>query len=153
MARAKWNEERFEKWENETHIPEDVMKMVEMVTDQLGVYVEETVVRYRNRFDEVYAYAKGFQISHCTSSYETGPTEDMTPVFMRWLGGLGFEVCDSYGDNGLDSATNWHDTYWTKEIAYVPSQVDSYEFYDQPNEDVDIDEDDRWDDYENEWDY
>lgn len=138
MAKRRWNSERFEKWENETHIPEDVMKMVNIVCEQIGIAVYEKTIEYRNRGGYIYAFAKGFEISHCTSSYETGPTEDMTPVFMKWLGGLGFHVENSYGDNGLDSATNWHDTWWTKEIAYDATMVYDERFWDW--------EDDEWDD-------
>ena len=54
----------------------------------------------------------------------------MTPVFMRWPKGLGFRIENSYGDNGLDSATNWHDTWWHNEISYEPTLVDSNAFYD-----------------------
>lgn len=129
MAR-KWNHKRYDEWQENTHIPEDVMIMVNAVCEKIGIYVEEEVVLYRNRWAEPYASAKGFRISHCTSSYETGPTVDMAPVFMKWLGGLGFEVCASYGDNGMDSATNWHDTYWTTDIAYKPTMIYDECFYD-----------------------
>lgn len=130
MARGKWNSERFEKWENETHIPEDVMKMVEIVSEQIGICVEETTIEHRDRGGYIYGFSKGFVLSHCTSSIEDGPSEDMTPVFMRWLGGLGFEVANSYGDNGLDSATNWHDTWWHNEIYYCNTFVEDGDFWD-----------------------
>ena len=130
MERSIWNSERFAKWEEETHIPEDVMKMVNIVCEQLGIYVEETTIEHRNRGGYLYGFSKGFVLSHCTSSLEDGPSEDMTPVFMRWLKGLGFRVENSYGDNGLDSATNWHDTWWHNEISYEPTLVDSDTFYD-----------------------
>ena len=138
MAR-KWNQKRYEDWQENTHIPEDVMIMVNAVCEKIGIYVEESVVLYRDIWGKPYASAKGFQISHCTSSYETGPTVDMTPVFMKWLGGLGFEVCASYGDNGMDSGTNWHDTYWTKEVAYQPTTVYDEKFYDWDDDDDDED--------------
>lgn len=41
----------------------------------------------------------------------------------------------NYGDNGMDSATNWHDTYWSVEIAYTPSMVYDEKFYDWSDED------------------
>lgn len=131
MARCNWNGDRFAEWENETHIPEDVMKMVNIVCDQIGVDVEETTIRHYNRGGCLYGFSKGFVLSYCTSSYEDGPSVDMTPVFMKWLKGLGFRVANSYGDNGLDSATNWHDTYWYNEISYKPTLVDSDIFYDR----------------------
>lgn len=136
---SRWNQERFDKWEKETHIPEDVMVIVNAVCEKIGICVTEKVVLCRNVWNEPYASAKGFHISHCTSSYATGPTEDMVPVFIKWLGGLGFEVCASYGDNGMDSATNWHDTYWTKEIAYTPTIVHDGVFYDCDDDDYDYD--------------
>ena len=129
MAR-KWNDARFNAWQEGTHIPEDVMKMVEMIAEQIGISVEETTVDYNNVWGDNVGVAKGFVLSHCTSSLEDGPSEDMTPVFMRRLKGLGFRVENSYGDNGLDSATNWRDTWWHNEISYEPTLVDSDEFYD-----------------------
>lgn len=37
----------------------------------------------------------------------------------------------------MDSATNWHDTYWSVEIAYTPSMVYDEKFYDWSDEDED----------------
>lgn len=133
MAR-RWNDARFNAWVEGTHIPEDVMKMVEMIAEKIGISVYETTVDYKNVWGENIGVAKGFQLSYCTSSLADGPSEDMAPVFMKWLGGLGFEVCGSYGDNGLDSATNWHDTFWYTEIAYSDTIVmlgDFYDYYDR----------------------
>lgn len=120
--------EKLDKWEEETHIPTEVMKIVEAVCKNLGIYVEETTITYYNRGGYSYAYAKGFEISYCTSSLIDGPSENMAPVFMQWLQGLGFKIADSYGDNGMDSATNWHDTFWHTKIAYTPSKVYEEEF-------------------------
>ena len=104
--------------------------MVEIVSEQIGVCVEETTIEHRNRGEYTYGFSKGFVLSHCTSSLEDGPSEDMAPVFMRWLGGLGFNVVNSYGDNGLDSATNWCDTWWHTEISYGSTFVYEEEFLD-----------------------
>lgn len=127
---AQFNQERFNKWEEETHIPEKIMDMVNWIAEKIGYPVYEETITMRNRGGYVYGYAKGFTVSHCTSSYETGPTTDYAPEFLKWLKGLGFEMGDSYGDNGFDSATNWHDTYWHKEIIYSPSKVYYEEFED-----------------------
>ena len=146
MARH-FDDKKYWEWEKNNHIPEDVMKMVEAVGEQIGVYVEETTVEYKNRGGWTYAFAKGFILTHCTSSLADGPSEDMAPVFMKWLGGLGFEVCREYGDNGLDSATNWHDTFWNVEIAYRPSMIEYsvFEWYDDDDDDCDYeDEEDYW---------
>lgn len=146
--RQVWNQERYDKWEEEVHIPQDIMAIVDAVCEKIGIVVEETVVSYINRGGWRYAVAKGFEITHCTSSLADGPSEDMAPAFIKWLGGLGFEVCRSYGDNGLDSATNWHDTFWTKEIAYKPTMVGDEKFYDWVEGDSDTE-----DDYEDEEDW
>lgn len=133
MAR-KWNSDRFAKWQEETHIPADVMKMVEMIAEKIGISVEETTVDYKDVWGGNIGVAKGFQLSYCTSSLEDGPSKDMTPVFMKWIRGLGFEVCGSYGDNGLDSETNWQDTYWYNEIAYTDTLRMLDYFYDDNDE-------------------
>jgi hypothetical protein len=138
---ANWNHVKYSEWIGNTHIPEDVMSIVNAVCEKIGICVQEEVVFYRNRWGKPYASAKGFHISHCTSSYETGPTTDMVPVFIKWLGGLGFEVCASYGDNGMDSATNWHDTYWSTDIAYTPTIVSDEVFYDWDDEEDEDDDD------------
>lgn len=129
--------ERFGEWEEETHIPEDVMKMVDIVCDQLGIHVEETTIEHTNYFGVHIGFSKGFVLSHCTSSYEDGPSEDMTPTFMKWLGGLGFEVVGSYGDNGMDSATNWRDTFWYNDIAYMDTFVHDDQFWDWDDDEED----------------
>lgn len=134
MSRRKWNSDRFAKWQEETHIPEDVMQMVEMIAEQIGISVNETTVDYRNVWGDTIGVAKGFTLSHCTSSLEDGPSEDMTPVFMKWVKGLGFEVCNSFGDNGLDSSTNGYDTYWYDEIAYTDTLRMLDDFYDYNDE-------------------
>lgn len=140
---ARWNQKKYDEWIENTHIPEDVMTMVVAVCEKIGICVEEDVVLYRNVWsNRPYASAKGFHISHCTSSYTNGPTIDMAPAFIKWLGGLGFEVCASYGDNGMDSATNWQDTYWTKEIAYTPTIAYDEKFYDWDDDDDDDDDND-----------
>lgn len=136
MAR-RWNQKRYEEWVENTHIPEDVMTIVNAVCEKIGMYVEEEVVDVRNIWDEPVGFAKGFRITHCTSSYADGPSIDMTPTFLTWLGGLGFETCASYGDNGMDSATNWHDTFWTKEVAYTETNVSKSRFYDWDDDDDD----------------
>lgn len=134
----KSNYEKFYVWEESTTIPEAVMKVVKAVCNELGIGLDESdieTITYRNRGGHPYAYAKGFTLTHYTSSLETGPTEDYSGVFIKWLGGLGFEIVNSYGDNGMDSATNWHDTCWSVEIAYSPSVVYDEKFYEYNDED------------------
>lgn len=119
----KFQQVRFEKWEKENSIPSNVMDMVNWIAEKIGYPIVEETISLKNRFGDTIGYARGFIISHCTSSYEDGPSVDYMPEFVKWLGGLGFEQGDSYGDNGMDSATNWHDTYWHKELIYSPSKT------------------------------
>lgn len=133
----KFNKESFEKWENETTIPSNVMGVVNGVFNYLGIPcpVVETIKLY-NRGGHIYAYAKGFSITHCTSSYADGPSEDYSIPLSKFLKGLGFYIENSYGDNGMDSATNWHDTFWTNEFVYKDSIV-----YDEKFIEYDADDD------------
>ena len=133
-----FNHERYERWERENSIPEKIMDMVNWIAEKIGYPVEEETLPIRNRLGETCGFARGFIITHCTSSYEEGPSVDYTPEFIKWLGGLGFELGDSYGDNGMDSATNWHDTYWHKEIIYKPSVIyDDFREFESEEEEED----------------
>ena len=126
----KFNQEGFEKWETTTHIPEKVMNMVNFIAEKIGHGggIEEETIQIRNRGGYVIGYAKGFAIRHCTSSYADGPSVDYSSEFIKWLKGLEFKIENSYGDNGLDSATNWHDTYWTNEFIYKPTEISEERF-------------------------
>lgn len=132
----RFNEAKYEEWAEASQIPTDVMIIVQAVCREIGLgELEEEVIVMRNRGGYVYGYGKGFAITHCTSSYADGPSIDHTPTFIKFLGGLGFRVENSYGDNGMDSATNWHDTFWTKEVIYEPSikyieEFEEYEYED-----------------------
>ncbi len=121
---------KFEKWENETHIPEKVMDMVNFIAEKIGHGggIEEETISIYNRGGYVIGYAKGFSITHCTFSYADGPSADYSKEFSKWLKGLDFEIENSFGDNGMDCSTNWHDTYWTNEFIYKPSEVEEEEF-------------------------
>ena len=121
----KFNLYKFDKWEEETHIPEAVMNMVRFIAEKIGYegYLEEETIQIYNRGGQVIGWAKGFSISHCTSSYEDGPGIDYSDAFVKWLVGLGFSIENSYGDNGIDSSTNWHDTYWHYDFIFNSTQV------------------------------
>lgn len=137
-----FDNKRFNKWEETTHIPNDIMDMVNWIAEKIGYPVYEETINLKNRVGQTIGFARGFIVSHCTSSYETGPTTDYTPTFIKWLGGLGFELGGSYGDNGLDSATNWHDTYWHKEIIYKPSVIyDDFMDYEEGEDEEDYERD------------
>ena len=125
----KFDYKKFAKWENETHIPKEVMDIVNAVAEKIGCgMVDEQTIEIFNRGGQVVGYAKGFSLTHCTSSYETGPTHDYSSAMAKWLKGLGFTIENSYGDNGLDSATNRHDTFWTHDFTYKPTEVWDEEF-------------------------
>ena len=131
----RFNEAKYEEWAESSQIPEDVMTIVQAVCKEIGIgELGEQVIFMRNRGGYIYGYGKGFALTHCTSSLSDGPSLDYTPTFIKFLGGLGFRVENSYGDNGRDSATNWHDTFWTKEVIYVPSIIYSEEFEEYDDE-------------------
>lgn len=126
----KFNQDKFNKWEDETHIPQDIMTMVNFIAEKIGHDggIEEETIVIRNRGGHVIGYAKGFSITHCTSSNADGPTPDLSGAFKKWLVGLNFKLENSFGDNGMDSATNWHDTFWTNQFIYTPSQTSDEPF-------------------------
>lgn len=125
----KFRSDKFEKWENETHIPSKVMDMVNFIAQKIGCEpIEEETIKIYNRGGYVVGYAKGFSITHCTSSYADGPSPDYSGEFKKFLKGLDFSIENSYGDNGLDYSTNWHDTFWTNEFIYNPSEVTKERF-------------------------
>ena len=142
---AKFRRDLFEKWENENHIPQEVKKIVNAVmteldmepafgTDDDGNLMEETIT-IRNRSGYVCGYGKGFSLSYCTSSMIDGPDADPKYV-IKFIKGLGFIIENSRGDNGMDSATNWHDTYWTYDFLYEPSvEYDDFCEYDESDYD------------------
>lgn len=148
-----FDNKKFREWEDTTHIPKEIMDMVNWIAEKIGYPVDEETITIRNRFDEAIGFAKGFTISHCTSSYEDGPSVDYAPTFIKWLEGLGFEQSASYGDNGMDSATNWHDTYWHKEIIYKPSIIyDDFKVFESDEEEEDYRESEM-DRHYNDWYY
>lgn len=126
----KFNDEKFRQWENETHIPDDIMTMVNYIAEKIGHEggIEEQPITIYNRGGLVIGYAKGFSVTHCTSSYADGPTPDLSGAFSKWLKGLDFRLENSFGDNGMDSATNWHDTFWTNQFIYKPSETSEERF-------------------------
>lgn len=126
----KFNDEKFRQWENETHIPDDIMTMVNYIAEKIGLdgEIAEETIAIHNRVGLVVGYAKGFSVTHCTSSYADGPTPDLSGAFSKWLKGLDFKLENSFGDNGMDSATNWHDTFWTNQFIYTPSETSEEKF-------------------------
>jgi hypothetical protein len=131
----KFDYEAFDKWENENHIPEQVKRIVNAVlksegyeepfgeidTDCRDTTNEETIAIH-NRGGHVIGYGKGFSMSYCTSSLECGSDVDCK-YLINFIRGLGFVIENSHGDNGMDSSTNWHDTWWSYDFMYKPSEV------------------------------
>lgn len=132
----KFDNAAFEKWEQETHIPEKIMTMANAIAEQVGCgELEEIIIRIHNRSGQVIGWAKGFRLSHCTSSYADGPSPDYSKEMAMWLKGLGFVIENSYGDNGMDCTTNWRDTYWFDEFIYKPTEVFEERFITWEDED------------------
>jgi hypothetical protein len=136
----KFDYEKFDKWESENHIPEQVKRIVNAVLVSEG-YEEpfppidkecvqttnEETITIRNRGGYICARGKGISLSYCTSSYADGSESDCK-YLINFIKGLGFTIENSYGDNGMDSSSNWHDTYWTYDFLYEPSTVYEEEF-------------------------
>ena len=127
------NYEKYNKFEEERQIPETVKRIVRAVLVECGLHDpfpddSEETIPLRNRGGWTYAYGKGFVLSYCTSSMEDGPDADPRYV-IDFIKGLGFIIENSYGDNGLDAASNWHDTYWNYDFLYKPSvrQIEEFE--------------------------
>lgn len=118
-------EELFYEWEKTKLIPETVKKIVRAVLIECGYgnpfpEDDEDVIRMYNRGGWLHAVGKGFKMSYRTSSMEDGPDDDPKYI-IDFIKGLGFTIENSYGDNGMDSATNWHDTFWHYDFLYKPS--------------------------------
>ncbi len=137
----KFNQKKFNEWENETHIPQDIMEMLNYIAEKIGHEggIEEETITIRNRGGYIIGYAKGFSIVHCTSSYADGPTPDLSGAFSKWIKGLDFELENSFGDNGRDCSTNWHDTFWTNQFIYKPTEISDEGFIEYDEEDYDDD--------------
>lgn len=147
-----FKEEEFRKWEEETHIPKDVWAIAQAVAKEIGIgELHERTIPLKNRGRYTYAYTKGIELTHCTSSYADGPSCDYSETFLKWMHGLGFYVADSFGDNGMDSATNWHDTYWTHLIGFkgIEESGDRFERFVPYDKDDEEAEDAFWE-YERE---
>ena len=147
-----FNHEEYYKWADTDQIPKQVKDMVQYISEKVGCSVddEEKVIELRNRGGHTYAFGKGFTISYCTSSLADGPGEDYSDTLIKWIEGIGFRIENSYGDNGMDSATNYNDTYWHYDFVYEPSIVSIEKFVDwDENDDEDDDMDESgWDEDE-----
>lgn len=142
----RFDEKAFRKWEEDTHIPPKIMKMINHIAEQVGCNIgDEETITLRNRGGYPYAYGKGFSMSHCTFSMLDGPSEDYSEEMLQWIKGLGFKIANSYGDNGMFPADSYgKDTYWTYEFIYNPSIVYEEQFT--------IWGDDEYDEYDDELD-
>ena len=131
----KFDYEAFDKWESENHIPEQVKRIVNAVLKSegyeepfppidkdCGQTTNEETITIRNRGGYIFARGKGFSMSYCTSSYTDSP-EPNFKYLLKFIEGLGFTIENSYGDNGMDSSSNWHDTFWFYDFMYKPSEV------------------------------
>lgn len=105
--------------------PDKVANALQNIEKVFGIEFEvDDCVVLRNRGGWAYAKGKGLTYSYCTSSMIDGPGYDYSKEFGIMLEALGFRCADSYGDNGMDSAKNWSDTYWNYDYIYEPSMVE-----------------------------
>jgi hypothetical protein len=120
-SKDRFDNEKFQKWQEETHIPDDIMGMVKHVCEKIGIMMpmEEETITYKNRGGYAYAFGKGFTLEYRTSSYEDGPGIDYSKTLLKFIKGLGFEIVDSYGNNGMDE--RYYESYWYYDFVYRPS--------------------------------
>ena len=79
---------------------------------------EFEVIQMRNRGGYVYEIGYGFTYSYCTSSMEDGPEIDISDELKFYLKAIGFEIVNSYGDNGMDPYGSYgQDTYWNYDFV------------------------------------
>jgi hypothetical protein len=144
-SKDRFDNEKFQKWQEETHIPDDIMGMVKHVCEKIGIEVpEEETITYKNRGGYAYAFGKGFTLEYRTSSYEEGPGIDYSKTLLKFIKGLGFEIVDSYGNNDIDE--RYYESYWYYDFAYKPSveEIESFMIW------GDEYDDNNYDDYEDE---
>ena len=136
----KFDYKAFDKWEKENHIPEQVKRIVNAVLKSEGygepfgeidrdngITTNEETIYICNRIGNIVGYGKGFSMSYCTSSLADGSEPDCK-YLINFIKGLGFVIENSHGDNGMDSSTNYHDTFWSYDFMYKPSEVFEEEF-------------------------
>lgn len=127
------DEQKYAAFVESQVIPQTIKRIVRAVAVECGMLDpfpddSEDTIPLRNRGGWTYAYGKGFVLSYCTSSLENGPDADPRYI-IDFIKGLGFTIENSYGDNGMDGSTNWHDTYWNYDFLYKPSvkQIEEFE--------------------------
>lgn len=105
-------------------LPEKIFNICQMIEKMFNISFSYDNVEYYNRGGWRYAKAAGFSYTYCTFSMESGPDVDYRNEIEMILKGLGFEVANSHGNNGLDPAESYgRDCYWTYEFAYTKSRV------------------------------
>lgn len=114
--------QKAQKEVEEYKMPSKYIALLQRISDVFGVYIETPhPIMIVNRGGYGIGYGLGFTLQHRTSSIADGPDYDYKNEIMSILKSCGFAVERSYGDNGLDYSTNWHDTYWNYDIVYQPS--------------------------------
>jgi len=112
---------------NDLVLPYKIYNIVKKIEALFEITFDFEEVHYINRGGYAYAKAAGFTYSYCTFSMEDGPDVDYHVEIIKMIKGLGFEIANSHGDNGLDPYDSCgRDTYWSFEFAYIPSRVYLY---------------------------
>lgn len=105
----------------ESKVPQKVVTLLDRMEKLFGVCFDyHPAFKLYNRGGWPYAEVEAFSYSVCTSSCAEGPDIDWSDEIKQILLNLGF-FCHGAGDNGMDSATNWQDTYWTYYFCYKPT--------------------------------
>lgn len=122
MNYAEYKQEREDY--DELILPEKIYNICQMIEKMFNISFCYGDVTYYNRGGYSYAKSAGFSYTYCTFSMESGPDVDYRNEIALILKGLGFEIENSHGNNGLDPASNnGQDCYWCYEFSYKPSII------------------------------
>lgn len=155
MAQYIFDNEAFEKWENETHIPESVMEEVNAIAEEYGIEVYEETIYIRNRCGEICGYTKGFEFGYTTMSYDEGPTPDYGAIMLKRIAHLGFFTAYHHEDERDEYRFA---CYGTHHLGYNGcTTYDSFEHWDGTEEELieyheDLERAREYDDYYGDYD-
>jgi hypothetical protein len=127
----KWKETEINKKEeyhsNTEELPSKTLNLIKKCEEIFNCKIEikDKVYLYDGSGSQI-AVGPGVSVTHRTGSMSSGPSDDYSEEIFKFLKHNGFIKSNSYGDNGMDSATNHRDTYWTKEFIYKPKMKEFY---------------------------
>ena len=103
-------------------IPQKILNLIDKCEKIFSceITVKDRVYLYDGGGNKI-AIGAGISLTHTTSSISDGPSHDYSEEIFSFLKHARFEKSNSFGDNGMDSSTNYEDTYWIDEFIYTPT--------------------------------